>query len=83
MYLIVEDKAGKKKTVVNPDAAAVAKGTWTQWKIPLADLSGVNAAAVKKLTIGVGDPASPKAGAAGMLYIDDIQYGKAAASAQP
>ncbi len=76
LYLTVEDKAGKKKTVVNPDAAAVTKGTWTQWKIPLTDLSGVNAAAVKKLTIGVGDNASPKAGAAGMLYIDDIQYGK-------
>jgi regulation of enolase protein 1 (concanavalin A-like superfamily) len=85
LYLTVEDKAGKKKTVVNPDAAAVTKGTWTQWKIPLADLSGVNAAAVKKLTIGVGDPANPQAGAAGMLYIDDIQYGKAAAvdAAQP
>jgi regulation of enolase protein 1 (concanavalin A-like superfamily) len=78
LYLTVEDKAGKKKTVVNPDAAAVTKGTWTQWKIPLADLSGVNAAAVKKLAIGVGDSANPKAGAAGMLYIDDIQYGKAA-----
>ncbi len=76
MYLTVEDKAGKKKTVVNPDAAAVTKGTWTQWRIPLSDLSGVNAAAVKKLTVGVGDPANPKAGAAGMLYIDDIQYGK-------
>jgi len=56
LYLTVEDKAGKKKTVVNPDAAAVARGTWTQWKIPLTDLSGVNVAAVKKLTIGVGDP---------------------------
>jgi regulation of enolase protein 1 (concanavalin A-like superfamily) len=78
MYLIVEDKAGKTKTVVNPDEAAVTKGAWTQWKIPLADLTGVNVAAVKKLTIGVGDPANPQSGAAGMLYIDDIQYGKAA-----
>jgi regulation of enolase protein 1 (concanavalin A-like superfamily) len=76
MYLTVEDKAGKKKTVVNPDAAAVTKGTWTQWQIPLTDLSGVNVAAVKKLTIGVGDSANPQAGAAGMLYIDDIQFGK-------
>jgi hypothetical protein len=49
----------------------------------LADLSGVNVAAVKKLTIGVGDNANLKAGAAGMLYIDDIQYGKAADSAKP
>jgi len=76
MYLRVEDKAGKKKTVVNPDAEAVTQGSWTQWKIPLSDLSGVNLASVKKLTLGVGDSANPKAGAAGMLYIDDIQFGK-------
>jgi hypothetical protein len=71
----VEDKAGKKKTVVNPDAAAVTQGAWTQWQIALSDLTGVNLAAVKKLTIGVGDSASPKAGATGMLYIDDILFG--------
>jgi len=32
-------------------------------------------AAVKKITIGVGDRTSPKAGAAGMLYLDDIGFG--------
>jgi hypothetical protein len=74
----VEDKAGKKKTVVNPDAAAVNKTTWTEWKIALSDLSGVNLAAVKKLTIGVGDPAKPLGGAAGLLFIDDIGVGKTA-----
>jgi hypothetical protein len=78
LYLTVEDKAGKKKTVVNPDAAAVTKATWTQWTIALSDLSGVNLAAVKKLTIGVGNSTSPQAGAAGMLYMDDIQFGKPA-----
>jgi regulation of enolase protein 1 (concanavalin A-like superfamily) len=76
LYLIVEDKAGKTKTLVNPDAAAVTKGAWTEWKIPLADLSGVNVAAVQKLTLGVGDSANPKPGAAGLLYLDDIQFGK-------
>ena len=57
--------------------AAVNKGAWTEWQIALSDLTGVNLAAVKKLTIGVGDPASPKSGAAGMLYLDDIGFGKA------
>jgi regulation of enolase protein 1 (concanavalin A-like superfamily) len=75
LYVRVEDKAGKTKTIVNPDPAAVNKGSWTQWQIALSDLTGVNLAAVKKLTIGVGDKASPKAGAAGMLYIDDILFG--------
>jgi regulation of enolase protein 1 (concanavalin A-like superfamily) len=77
VYLTVEDKAGKKKTVVsdNPDASATA--AWTSWQVPLSEFSaaGVNVAAVKKVTIGVGDPANPKAGAAGMLYFDDLGYG--------
>jgi hypothetical protein len=78
LYVTVEDKAGKKKTVVNPDAAAVTKNTWTQWKIALSDLTGVNLAAVKKLTIGVGNNVTPTAGAVGMLYVDDIAFGKPA-----
>ena len=77
LYLTVEDKAGKKKTVVHANAAATTIAAWTEWRVPLADLSagGVNLAAVKKITIGVGDKANPKAGAAGMLFIDDIGYG--------
>jgi hypothetical protein len=76
LYLVVEDKAGKKATVVNADPAATTVAAWTEWRIPFSDLAGVNVAAVKKLTIGVGDKASPKAGGAGMLYVDDIQFGK-------
>jgi regulation of enolase protein 1 (concanavalin A-like superfamily) len=76
LYLVVEDKAGKKATAVNADPAATTVAAWTEWRIPLSDLAGVNLAAVKKLTIGVGDKASPKAGAAGMLYLDDIGFGK-------
>jgi hypothetical protein len=77
LYLVVEDKAGKKKTVVNPNAAATTVAAWTEWRIALSDLSagGVNLTAVKKITIGVGDATSPKAGGAGMLFIDDIGYG--------
>ncbi len=76
LYVTLEDKAGKKKTIVHPDPAATTASTWTQWRIALSDLTGVNLAAVKKLTIGVGDRANPKAGAAGMLYFDDIAFGK-------
>ncbi len=76
LYVVVEDKAGKTKTVTNPDPKATAVSAWTEWRIPFSDLAGVNLAAVKKLTIGVGDKASPKAGGAGMLYVDDILFGK-------
>jgi hypothetical protein len=76
LYVVVEDKAGKSKTVTSADASATTASDWTEWRIPLSDLAGINLAAVKKLTVGVGDKANPKAGAAGMLYIDDILFGK-------
>jgi regulation of enolase protein 1 (concanavalin A-like superfamily) len=76
LYVTVEDKAGKAKTVATADAAATTVSTWTEWQIPLSDLTGINLAAVKKVTVGVGDKANPKPGPAGMLYIDDIQFGR-------
>lgn len=76
LYLVIEDKAGKKKTIVNANPAAVNVDVWTEWRIPLTDLSaGVNLAAVKKITIGVGDPSASRAGGAGTLLFDDLQYG--------
>jgi len=76
VYLVIEDKAGKKKTIVNGNAGATTVAAWTEWRIPLSDLSaGVNLTAVKKITIGVGDQAGSTAGGAGMLFIDDIGYG--------
>jgi hypothetical protein len=73
----VEDKSGHKKTVSHADPEIVTALAWQQWKIPLSELSsaGVNMAAVKRLTIGVGDRAHPAPGAAGLLFIDDIGYG--------
>ena len=76
LYVTVEDKAGKATTITSANAAATTVSDWTEWRIPLSDLAGVNLAAVKKLTVGVGDKANPKAGAGGMLYIDDILFGK-------
>jgi hypothetical protein len=77
LYVAVQDSSGKSKVLVHSDPAAAAAGAWTQWKIPLSDLTaaGVNMAKVKKLTIGAGDRSSPKAGGTGMLYIDDIGFG--------
>ncbi len=76
LYVTVEDKAGKTKTVTSANVSATTVSDWTEWRIPLTDLAGINLAAVKKLTVGAGDKANPKAGAAGMLYIDDILFGK-------
>ncbi len=72
IYVGLEDASKRSGTVFHPDPALVTTVKWTQWKIPLAGFTGVNAAWVKKIYLGVGDPKNPKAGGEGMLYIDDI-----------
>jgi len=81
LYVVVQDSAGKSKVVNHPDPAATTLATWQQWRIPLSDLSaaGIRVTAVKKLSVGVGDPGNPKLGGAGLLYIDDIGVGHPAA----
>jgi hypothetical protein len=74
-YVAVQDSAGKLKVISNPDTTVTATGIWEQWTIPLSQFSsaGVNLSSIKKLTVGVGDRSSPKAGSVGKLYIDDIR----------
>jgi len=74
-YAVVQDASGKSTVVTDPDPSAVATGNWEQWDIPLSQLTsaGVNVTAIKKLTLGVGDRSSPKAGGTGKLYIDDVR----------
>jgi len=74
LYVVVQDSAGKTATATNDTAVNAA--TWTQWKIPLSDLAGVNLAKVKKLYIGVGDRKNPVAGGSGRIFIDDIRVSK-------
>ena len=75
-YVALEDKAGKVAVVTNPDAALLTKAQWTEWQIPLTSFTSVNAAAVKKLYIGVGSRTASKAGGKGKLYLDDIRVVK-------
>ncbi len=72
MYVALEDASKHVATVVNPDTAITKVSQWTQWKIPLTDFAGVNAAKVKKIYIGVGNKAQPVKGGAGLIYIDDV-----------
>jgi hypothetical protein len=44
----------------------------------MSSLNGVNFSKITKLTIGVGNKAAPTAGGAGMVFIDDIGYGRSA-----
>ena len=72
--MTVEDSTGKKATATN--ATAVTTGAWTEVKIPLSSFAGVNMTKVKKLIIGVGDPASPVADGIGRIFVDDIRVTK-------
>jgi hypothetical protein len=72
LYLAIEDDAGKPIVITHPDPAAVLTTTWTEWKIPLSSLTGVNVAKIKKLYLGVGDRKNPTANGTGRVYIDDI-----------
>ena len=76
LYVVVEDSAGKTAIAKNPDAGVVLSLGWTEWKIPLSDLAGVNLSKVKKLYIGVGDRKNPVADGSGRIYIDDIRVTK-------
>ncbi|MGE5296659.1 MAG: discoidin domain-containing protein [Solirubrobacterales bacterium] len=76
MYLIVEDSNGKTAKATSATAALTAD--WTAWKIPMSSLTGVNLSKISKLYIGVGTKGATTSGGTGIVYIDDIGYGRTA-----
>jgi hypothetical protein len=72
-YVALEDNAGNRKDIPHPDPAAVTIEEWQQWRIPLADFTGVDLTKIKMMAIGTGDPASTQPGGSGLVRIDDIE----------
>jgi hypothetical protein len=79
MYIRVTDSAGGSVTIASADAAITARATWQEWAISYSSLAGVNLSRVQKLAIGVGSKTSPVAGGTGIVYVDDIGFGRPAA----
>jgi len=79
LYLTLEDSNGQTATVNHSDPQAVLAAEWAQWPIAYSDLTGVDLSRVSVLTIGVGSRTSPTAGGTGIVYIDDIGFGRPAA----
>jgi len=79
IYVRIEDSSGKSASAVNGDGAVTQSPTWQEWAIPYSDLSGVNLSRVRKMVIGVGSATAPAAGGTGIVYVDDIGYGRPAA----
>jgi hypothetical protein len=72
LYVALNDASNHTATVMHADAKVINAGHWVQWKIPLSEFVGVNAARIQKITIGVGDRTNPAPGGAGRIYLDDI-----------
>ena len=77
LYVTLEDAAGKSATVTHPAGnGAVFLAGWNEWAIPYSDLAGVNLGRIEAMTIGVGNRTSPSAGGSGIVYVDDIGFGR-------
>ncbi|MDY0355248.1 MAG: hypothetical protein RBR19_05170 [Sedimentisphaerales bacterium] len=79
LYVTLKDSAGRTATVRGMDLDAILVTEWQPWQIALSEFGGVSLTTIKKMTIGVGNRAAPAAGGTGIVYIDDIGYGRPAA----
>jgi hypothetical protein len=82
LYVTLQDSGQKTATVTykdsnnNVDPNIVLTTTWQAWDITLkdfADINDVNLAAIKKITIGIGNKGASQAGGVGTVYFDDIR----------
>ncbi|MDI6451854.1 carbohydrate binding domain-containing protein [Anaerobaca lacustris] len=79
LYVTLKDSAGRTATVRGMDPDAILVTEWQPWQIALSEFGGVSLTTIKKMTICVGNRAAPAAGGTGIVYIDDIGYGRPAA----
>ncbi len=73
LYVVLTDSSNKSAVVAYPEPAPIRLARWTEWKIPLADFTGVNAAKIKKIAIGLGSRTATAASGTGRIYVDDIR----------
>ena len=72
----VSNIAGQPAVVVHPNASAAQIATWTEWVIPLSDLSakGITLINVDTLALGLGTKSNMTTpGGSGKMYFDDIR----------
>ncbi len=78
LYLRLADTAGKEQTFEHPNPEVTVVTAWDEWTIPITDLTGINAAKLDSITIGVSG-----AGVNGRIYVDAIRVDRPAAAAPP
>jgi len=79
LYVEIADNFGHSETFVHEDPNICQAVMWQPWSIPLSHFAdaGVNLGAVKKMTVGLGDPINRTGSGAGIIYVDDIRIGTA------
>jgi len=82
IYVSIADASNGTGVVAHPDTTILTKNQWTEWTIPLSEFAaaGVDLTRIKEMSIGVGDPANPAQGGAGLIYIDEICLTRPAAA---
>jgi hypothetical protein len=75
LYIVVEDTAKRDIVATHPDPAVLATAEWQEWVIPLSAFDGVALSAVQKVYLGVGDRDNPTPGGAGLIFVDDLEFG--------
>jgi len=78
LYVTLEDSGGRAATVSRADPDAVLSTEWQTWQIALSQFGGVTLSRIQTMVIGVGNRAAPAAGGTGIVYIDDIGFGRPA-----
>ncbi len=78
LYVAIEDSSGQVAVVAHADPQAVTVADWQEWVIPLGEFGGVDLASVQTVYIGFGSRDNPTAGGTGLVFIDDVEYGKPA-----
>ena len=73
LYVALTDSSNKTAVVTYPEPAPLRVARWTEWRIPLVDFAGVNAAKIKKMAFGLGSPTAKAGSEKGILYVDDIR----------
>ena len=80
MYVEVSNSSGSPVVVQYDDPGAAHIDVWTEWIIPLQDLTdqGINLLDVDKIAIGLGTKSGAAAsGGSGTMYFDDIRLYRA------
>jgi len=80
LYVALEDEAGHVAVASYTDDTVLTTEAWQEWSIPFEAFAGINLDAVRTVYIGVGDRDSASPGGSGLIFVDDLAFGRPAAS---